>query len=162
MKTPSRLRLVAIGLLLLLAGFVIGLYVGWRQGASTLSWLGAVSQDHVVSELAYAQYLQGDYPSAREALEGHLTYLEHLLPHGEENWAKGQSPFLGERSLAADKTLTLARLALVEEDEHGPSAGDALWARAEEQAALAGWKDSSRANIRQLVERLDLSLEDES
>jgi len=146
---------------LLLAGFAIGLYMGWQQGAKTLSWLGAVSQDHVISELAYTQYQQGGYKEAKESLEGHLAYLEQLLPQGE-GWEEGQSPFLSEGSLAADKTLSLARLALLEEREHGAGAGDTYWARAEDQADLAGWTDPSRDNIRRLVEDLDRSLEDPS
>ena len=159
--TLTRFRFLAVGIALLLAGIGIGLYLGWRQGARTMGWLGAVSQDHVIAELAYTQYQQGGYEVAKESLEGHLAYLEHLLPHGE-SWAEGQSPFLSEHSLAADKTLTLARLALLEEREHGPGTGDTYWARAEEQAAQAGWKDPSRDNIRRLVTRLDQSLEDPS
>jgi len=159
--TLTRLRLLAIGMVLLLGGFVLGLYVGWRQGASTMSWLGAVGQDHIISELAYTQYQQGGYAAAKESLEGHLAYLEQLLPHGE-SWGEGQSPFLGESSLAADKTLALARLALLEDREHGPGAGDPYWARAEEQAAVAGWTDPSRDNIRRLVQGLDESLKDSS
>lgn len=159
--TLNRSRLLAIGVALLLVGVGIGLYVGWQQGARTMGWLGAVSQDHVISELAYMQYQQGGYEEAKESLEGHLAYLEQLLPHGE-SWAEGQSPFLSESALAADKTLALARLALLEEREHGPGSGDSYWAKAEEQAALAGWMDSSRDNIRRLVEGLDQSLEDPS
>jgi len=148
-------------MVLLLGGFVLGLYVGWRQGARTMSWLGAVGQDHIISELAYTQYQQGGYAAAKESLEGHLAYMERLLPHGE-SWEEGQSPFLNERSLAADKTLALARLALLEEREHGPGAGDPFWARAEEQAALAGWRASGRDDIRRLVQGLDQSLADPS
>ena len=159
--TLTRSRLLAIGVALLLVGFAIGLHLGWRKGAKTMGWLGAASQGYVISELAYTQYQQAGYEEAKESLEGYLAYLEQLLPHGK-TWVEGQSPFLSEGSLAADKTLTLARLALLEEREHGPGAGDTYWAKAEEQAALAGWKDSSRDNIRRLVEGLDQSLEDPS
>ena len=91
--TLPRLRFLVIGLVLLLGGFVLGLWVGWQQGASTMSWLGAVGQDHIISELAYTQYQQGGYAAAKESLEEHLAYLEQLLPHGER-WEEGQSPFL--------------------------------------------------------------------
>ena len=77
--TLTRLRLLAIGMVLVLGGFVLGLYVGWRQGARTMSWLGAVGQDHIISELAYTQYQQGGYAAAKESLEGHLAYMERLL-----------------------------------------------------------------------------------
>lgn len=155
----KRLGLLLICLALLLTGVAVGLYVGWREGARTMDWLGAVSQGYVISELAYTQYQNGNYDAARQGLEGHLAYLEQVLPRGA-TWEEGHSPYLGESSLAADRALTLARLALLEEREHGPQAGDALWERAEEQATLAGWKDSSRRNIRSFVERLDRSLDD--
>ena len=131
----TRLRLSAIGLGLLLAGLILGLYVGWRLGARTVGWLGAASQDYVVAELAYTQYRQAGYQEAKESLEGHLAYLEQLLPRGE-TWAQGQSAFLSEGSLAADKTLTLARLALIEEREHGSGAGDAYWVNSNDDSAL--------------------------
>ncbi len=149
-----RPRALALGLGLLIAGLLIGLWLGWRSAMRTRGWLDAVSRGHVLAEIAYGQYEEAGYEQAREGLEAYLAYLEGLLPRGEK-WDPGESPLVGDSGIALDKALTLARLALLEEREHGDGAGDDLWAHAEGQAALAGWQDTSRENIRRFVERLD-------
>jgi hypothetical protein len=53
--------------------------------------------------------------------------------------------------------LTLGRLALLEERRAGPGAGEGLWEQAEQFAVAGGLTETSRANIRKVIARLDAS-----
>jgi hypothetical protein len=79
-----------------------------------------------------------------------------MEPSGSR-WKPGQNPWLDARGLAQDKSLTLARLALLEERNGQADSAEQFWSKAETQMVLAKWKTPSRGKLRTFVERLDQS-----
>ena len=104
-----------------------------------------MGEAHAFAQMAAVQYDNADPESARAALNAYVRYLE----------AQPRGPLLDARMIAGDKALTLARLALLEERRQNAPGADSLWVRAENEARAAGWKDSSRKRIREVVEQID-------
>ncbi|MDH3405182.1 MAG: hypothetical protein OES32_18570 [Acidobacteriota bacterium] len=138
----------------LLGGFSAGVFVALRWIAPAQSWMAAVGQGFMLTQMSFSQYEEADYPAAREALEDYLSYLEASRPR-DERWKLDQHPMLSARELAWDKALTAGRLALLEEREGQSAAAMNFWARAEGYAREAHWKNPGRDNIRRFLNRLD-------
>jgi AICAR transformylase/IMP cyclohydrolase PurH len=90
------------------------------------------------------------YSEAQKALEKYLKYLESTKPLTEE-WKPGENPFLDERGIRLEKTLTWAKLAVLHEKNRNISDADTAWTQAERLANEGTWKDPSRDNLRKIV-----------
>jgi len=140
--------LSAKGLAIGAALFALGVIAGWVAANRLLSARASIStmgEAHAFAQMAAVQYDNADADSARAALNSYLRYLE-TQPGG---------PLSDTHMIAGDKALTLARLALLEERQHNAAGAEGLWVRAEKEAKAAGWQDSSRKRIREIVEQID-------
>jgi hypothetical protein len=68
MKPPSR-RAALVGVILMLAAFAVGFFAGWNRSQRDTSWVSAVGQGYMLSEIAYGQYQEAGYEEAKAALE---------------------------------------------------------------------------------------------
>jgi hypothetical protein len=148
------LKRVAVWLLIFASGFAAGAFVAATWMMCTSRWFGAVGESFFASQYVFLQYQKAEYPEAKAALEKYLRYLDSMPPSDSES-KPGQNPWLDERGIAFDKTLTLARLALLEERNGNQQAASKYWALARSYAAQAKWKDTSLENVRAIVEHLD-------
>lgn len=64
-------------------------------------------------------------------------------------------PLMTPTGLAIDKALALGRLAVLKERVGDAGAALNYWQRASSEAATAGWRDTSPAGVRAVIERLD-------
>src|SRR5262245_13105667 len=115
---------------------------GWvaaERFSSARASISAMGEAHAFAQIAAVQYDNAEIVSARSALNAYLHYLENQPPG-----------YLSDtQTVSADKALTLARLALLEERQQNAAVADVLWGRAENEAKAAGWRDASRTRIRE-------------
>ena len=137
-----------------LLAFAGGVFVGYKFLLLPRLWIGAVGEDFIVSQYATMQYREASYGDAKKALEAYIAYLENKRP-SSKSWHPGESPWLDERGLRVDKTLTWSRLALLHERNNNPSAAAVAWEHAEGLAKEGTWRDPSRNHLRELIERSD-------
>jgi len=133
----------AVGIVL----FVLGTIIGWSAAnrlASNRAYISTMGEAHAFAGMAIAQHDNADADAIRAALDTYLRYLENP-PSG----------YLEARMAAAEKAMTLGRLALLEERQHETAEADEFWSRAESEAKAAGWKDPSRKRIRDVIEQID-------
>jgi hypothetical protein len=97
-----------------------------------------------LAEWAFAQYREAEYACARAALR---TYLRHL--------ERAEDPWLSPDLRAIDRTLTLGRLALLEERRGDHEAAARLWAQARAAAQPTGWGQMPGPTLRATVLRVD-------
>jgi hypothetical protein len=105
------------------APFGLGLVVGTAGGViltqalvgRSMHWMGAVGWSHLRAQVMGAQVSEAETDAAKEALVGHLEYLERVEGSWEE-WKPGDHPLLGPRELAAERAMTAGRLARLEGD----------------------------------------------
>ena len=127
--------------------FVLGAIAGWTAASKVSSARASISrmgEAHAFAEIAVVQYDNADRDAGLPALDTYLGYLE-----------RQPSSWPDPRIHAADKALTLARLALLHERLQKMAEADQLWSRAEQQAKTADWQDPSRKRIRDVVEQID-------
>jgi hypothetical protein len=145
---PVRIGRTSAGTFVLGAAlFALGAAAGWVAATRVSSARASISmmgEAHALAQIAAVQYDNADSDAARAALNAYLGYLE-----------SERSRLADPRMSAADKALTLARLALLDEREKETAEADEHWNRAEQEAKKADWKDPSRKRIREVVEQID-------
>jgi hypothetical protein len=127
--------------------FVLGAAAGWiaaNRLSSARATISRMGEAHAFAQVAAIQYDNADSDAARAGLNAYLRYLE-----------SERSSLTDPRMSAADKALTLARLALLDERQQKTPEADQHWNRAEQEAKNADWKDPSRRRIREVVEQID-------
>jgi hypothetical protein len=154
-RGQSRALLVAGGVLMLLAGAFIGMWLTAAVQVHQMSgWTVAVLDGAQRSQYALAQYREADYDEAARALEQFAAYLEGLKP-ASRAWQPGEAPLSDEKGLAFDRMLTYGRLALRAERANRPDQATDNWRRAESHAQVLQWEQPTRERIRSTVTRLD-------
>ncbi len=137
--------------LLSLPAFVVGAALGGYFVADHYTTVrpafSAAFDEHMLSQYAVLQYKQASYPEAQAALERLLSFL------GSADASR--SPFSDSKSRAFDAMLTWGRLALLHERNGQPQLAQQAWARAEDLAKQATWRDPSRQRIRSFLDRID-------
>jgi hypothetical protein len=148
------IRAFGLGTSMLLAGTGLG----WCAANSFLHArfsMGAMGESAAFAQIAAVRYDNADYDAARFALRSYLSYLDSQSPARAGTSQVGDSPWLDARMIAADTVLVLGRLALLEERHQNIAGAEPLWLRAETEAKAAGWSDSSRRRIRDVLQRID-------
>ena len=133
----------------------MGTWLGaWQERVrrGVLDFSEAVGRDFFLSQHADLQYCKAEYAAAREALMDWLAQLEATRPAADGNY---RDPMMNPRAIAIDKTLALARLAILEERQGQATLAKEYWQRAEREAKSAAWTDSSEAGIRGVLEKID-------
>ena len=153
-KPSRRWRRWLVGFAIFVVGLVAGTYFDSRVLREPFLWLGAMGQSYMAGEYSRLQYHEAAYPEARQALRKYLLYLESA-PAGLDHWKPGQNPWLDERGLAQEKAMTLARVAILDEQNGRPELAERSWSAAEGQLTIAKWKNASRRNLRTAVDRQD-------
>jgi hypothetical protein len=137
---------------ILLAAACLGVFRQLQQRSLSTAWAQAVALDQELQDRAFQAYRAGRDDVALPALEAYLRHLEQAAPLTEP-WQPGQSPWLDTRALAAERMLTVGRLATLVERTHGGAKADPLWARAVDYARQAGRSDVSLSSVREAVSR---------
>ena len=145
---------LGLGTFLLLAGTGLGWCAANRYLHARLS-MGEMGESAAFAQIAAVQYDNADYDAARLALRSYLSYLDSQSLARAGSAKMGDSPWLDARMIAADTVLVLGRLALLEERHQNMTGAEPLWLRAETEAKAAGWSDSSRTHIRDVLRRID-------
>ena len=144
--------------LVAIVAFATGAYAGYRWLLYPRLWMGAVGQEHMLSDYALLEYREGSYPDAAKALETYIKYLNGVQPSAS-SWHFGESPWLDARLLRDEKTLAWCRLAMLHERNGNGGAASQAWQHAEALAREGTWRDPSRNHLRAVVSRLDASHE---
>jgi len=151
----SRALAVVTGILMLLAGVFIGMWIMSTVQVQQMSgWMVAVMESARRSQYAFVQYREANYEEAKPALEQFAAYLEGQKPASGE-WQPGEAPLNDEKGLAFDRMLTYGRLALRAERANRPDEATNYWQRAEHYAQALRWEQPTRERIRSTVTRLD-------
>jgi hypothetical protein len=149
------LRRVLITTVFVVLAFCGGAWFGYAVLARPHLWISAVGEEFAAGQFALVQYREAPYADARLALEAHLLRLDALRPSGDKAWHPGEAPWLDARGIRVEKTLTLARLAVLHERNDNPSEADRVWGQAEVLAAQGSWRDPRRVHLREVVARWD-------
>jgi len=154
-RAQSRALAVVGGILMLLAGVFIGMWIMASVQVQQVSgWVAAVMDSARRSQFAWVQYREASYEEAKPALEQFAAYLEGQQPRVGE-WQPGQAPLSDEKGLALDRMLTYGRLALRAERARRPDEAMHYWQRAEHHAQALRWEQPTRDRIRSTVTRAD-------
>ena len=152
---PSRAFAVVTGILMLLAGVFIGMWIMSTVQVQQMSgWMVAVMETARQIPYAFVQYREANYEEAKAALDQFAAYLEGLKPASGQ-WQPGEAPLSDEKGLAFDRMLTYARLALRAERANRPDEALGYWRRAEHHAQALHWEQPTAERIRATVTRLD-------
>jgi hypothetical protein len=140
---------------LVMASFAAGAWFGYYVIARPHLWISAVGESYVAGQFTQLQYREAPYAEARAALEAYLARLDSLKPSGADSWHPGETPWLDARGIRVEKTLTLARLAVLHERNSNASEAARVWGQAEALAAQGSWRDPGRDHLREIVTRFD-------
>jgi hypothetical protein len=153
MKLPTVQQLKPIA-----SGFVFGAAIGvllglWGMQAQQLysGMMNGFGINFTLSSRAHMQYCNADYDGARTALLAWLGHLDAQKPHSDPP-QPDEDPLMAPKFVAADKTIVLGQLALLEERHGDRARAKEYWKQAESAAKTAEWKDYSEGRIRSFVD----------
>jgi len=106
---------------------------------------------------AAVQYYHGSCPSALKAQADYLSYLAGVERKRPE-WDSWSIPWMTDQLLHYERTITYARIAILQTREGKIADAEASWKAAETSAVACGWKDPSREHIREVVNAADSHL----
>jgi hypothetical protein len=151
----SRALAVVTGILVLLAGVFVGIWITSSVQVQQMSgFMVAVLDGARRSQYVLAQYREATYDEAKPALEQFAAYLEGQKPLSGA-WEPGEAPLSDEKGLAFDRMLTYGRLALRAERANRAEEARNYWQRSERHAQLLHWEQPTRERIRSTVVRAD-------
>ena len=138
------------GLVLLVAGILIGIGIGYSKIAPFLTWLSMEKKGEKMVWYSEIQYYKATTPSALKAQDEYLKYLA-AIEKKKSKWNQWSVPWMTEQMLNYDRAITYARIATLEEREGRTTKADKSWQDAEKSAAAAGWKNPKREHILRVV-----------
>jgi len=145
-KANSTMR--GIGLFIL--GASLGGMVSMKFFSPFNSWTTWMWTGNGIGAYSEVQYHKAKYNQALKAQTEYLSYLAGIEKKKSE-WNTWSVPWMTEQILEYERTITYSRIAILEEREGKSAEASMNWANAEKAATAAGWKNSSREHIQQIV-----------
>jgi hypothetical protein len=145
-KAKSTMR--GIGLFIL--GASLGGMVSMKFLSPFYSWTTWMWTGNGIGSYAEVQYYKANYNRALKAQTEYLSYLAGIEKKKSE-WNTWSVPWMTEQIMEYERTVTYARIAMLEEREGKSAEANINWANAEKAANAVGWKNSSREHIQQIV-----------
>lgn len=134
------------GLALFVSGLAIGVSIGYTKIAPFVKWYTMSSTGNGMAAYAEVQYYKAKYSAAIKAQNEYLAYLRAVEKKKAE-WDTWAVPWMTEQFLNYERTVTYARIAILEGREGRTPEADKSWQDAEKYATAAGWKSPSRDHI---------------
>ena len=135
---------------LFVAGIMIGVGIGYKIIGPFLKWSAMSSTGNGMAGYAEMQYYKAAFPSAQKAQNEYLSYLVAVEKKKPE-WNVWTVPWMTDQILNYEKTITYARIAVLQGREGRAAEADKSWAIAETAAKSAGWKNPTREHIFKVV-----------
>ena len=140
---------------MLVAGVMIGTGISYRYTSPFNTWLKWGATGNSLVGCAETHYYKGTYPSAIKAQNEYISYLAGIEKKKAE-WNIWSVPWMTEGILNYDRTITYARIAILEGREGNTAEAEKIWAKAEKAAAAAGFKNPDRDHILKIVSTKEL------
>jgi len=153
-KAKSAIR--EIGLVIL--GASLGAMLAMKFISPFYSWTTWMWTGNGIGSYAEIQYHKAKVDPALKAQVEYLSYLAGLEKRKSE-WNTWSVPWMTEKIMEYERTVTYARMAILEEREGKPAEANNMWSNAEKSATAAGWKNPGREQIVKVVKAKDSEFE---
>jgi len=149
-KTKTIIREICI----LILGISIGTTLGFKFISPFNSWTTWMWTGNGIGAYAEVQYYKANYPSALKAQNEYLSYLAGIEKKKSE-WNTWSVPWMTEQILNYERTVTYARMAILEKREGKSAEAEKCWENAVKSAVAVGWKNSNRDYLLGVVNAMD-------